>query len=200
MSALSKRTLDDQEDDDDDNIGPMPDAETTTKKRKVLEFESLYLQNLPSSEVYEKSYMHRDVIKFISVTKTDFVLTASCDGHLKFWRKTEEAGIEFVKHFRCHLGNIEDMKVSNNGELACTVSDDKTSKVFDIINFDMINMYQLGFSPGCCGWLYNSGDAIPALAISEKDSPKIYVYDGRGQNTPIHVIDKLHYKPVTVIK
>jgi len=36
--------------------------------------------------------------------RTDFVLTASCDGHLKFWRKTEEAGIEFVKHFRCHLG------------------------------------------------------------------------------------------------
>jgi len=33
------------------------------------------------------------------------------------------------------LGNIEDMKVSNNGELACTVSDDKTSKVFDIVNF-----------------------------------------------------------------
>jgi len=29
----------------------------------------------------------------------------------------------------------------------------------------MINMYQLGYSPGVCGWLYNSGDAITALAM-----------------------------------
>ncbi|WAR24799.1 PPWD1-like protein [Mya arenaria] len=164
MSA--KRNL--EEDEDDDYIGPMPSEEVSQKKRKVLEFESLYMKNLPSSEAYERSYMHRDVIKFVAVTKTDFVLTASCDGHLKFWRKTEEAGIEFVKHFRCHL--------------------------------DMINMYKLGFSPGCCSWLYNSGDAIPALAITEKESPTIYIYDGRGESTPIHTIEKLHYKPVTVIK
>ncbi|XP_052774454.1 peptidylprolyl isomerase domain and WD repeat-containing protein 1-like [Mya arenaria] len=196
MSA--KRNL--EEDEDDDYIGPMPSEEVSQKKRKVLEFESLYMKNLPSSEAYERSYMHRDVIKFVAVTKTDFVLTASCDGHLKFWRKTEEAGIEFVKHFRCHLGSVEDMKISNNGELACTISDDKTSKVFDIVNFDMINMYKLGFSPGCCSWLYNSGDAIPALAITEKESPTIYIYDGRGESTPIHTIEKLHYKPVTVIK
>ena len=27
------------------------------------------------------------------------------------------------------------MAVSNNGELACTVSDDKSAKIFDIVNF-----------------------------------------------------------------
>lgn len=36
--------------------------------------------------------------------RTDFIITASCDGHLKFWKKQENVGIEFVKHFRCHLG------------------------------------------------------------------------------------------------
>ena len=35
--------------------------------------------------------------------RTDFIATASQDGHLKFWKKLEE-GIEFVKHFRAHLG------------------------------------------------------------------------------------------------
>jgi hypothetical protein len=35
--------------------------------------------------------------------KTDFVITASADGHVKFWKKGDD-GIEFVKHFRTHLG------------------------------------------------------------------------------------------------
>ena len=43
--------------------------------------------------------MHRDAITSVIVTKTNFVVTASCDGHLKFWKK-QEVGIEFVKHFR----------------------------------------------------------------------------------------------------
>lgn len=32
-------------------------------------------------------------------------MTGSVDGHVKFWKKMEE-GIEFVKHFRSHLGNF----------------------------------------------------------------------------------------------
>lgn len=49
--------------------------------------------------------MHRDVITHLVVTKTDFVITASIDGHIKFWKKMEE-GIEFVKHFRSHLSML----------------------------------------------------------------------------------------------
>ena len=40
---------------------------------------------------------------FLYHLRTDFLITASCDGHVKFWKKTED-GIEFVKHFRSHLG------------------------------------------------------------------------------------------------
>ncbi len=36
--------------------------------------------------------------------RTDFIITASCDGHVKFWKKKDEEGIEFVKHFRSHMG------------------------------------------------------------------------------------------------
>jgi len=40
------------------------------------------------------------------------------------------------------------------------------SIVLMFFNFpDMINMYKLDFLPGCCGWLYNAGDAIPAIAM-----------------------------------
>ncbi len=32
-------------------------------------------------------------------------------------------------------GNIQDVAGSDNGELFCTISDDKSLKVFDIVNF-----------------------------------------------------------------
>lgn len=43
--------------------------------------------------------------------------------------------IEFVKHFRSHLGPITEMVANYNGTLLCTVSADKSVKVFDVINF-----------------------------------------------------------------
>ena len=40
--------------------------------------------------------------------------------------------------FGC-VGPIVDLSVSFNGELASTISDDKTVKVFDVVNFGMDN-------------------------------------------------------------
>ena len=52
----------------------------------MLEFEKLYLADLPDAHNYEKSFMHRDVVTFTAVAgNTDFAVTASCDGHVKFW-------------------------------------------------------------------------------------------------------------------
>ncbi|CAG4947959.1 unnamed protein product [Colias eurytheme] len=190
-----------EEEEGDNWIGPMPSeaSQPKPKKRKVLEFESLYLENLPSSETYERSYMHRDVITHIIVTKTDFVITASQDGHLKFWKKQEE-GIEFVKHFRCHLASISHMSANSTGSLLCTVSPEKTVKVFDVINFDMINMITIEFEPYCTEWVHSAGDPISALAISEKNSNKIHIFDGtQTTSTPLHTFS-LHQKEVATIK
>ncbi|KAF0038872.1 hypothetical protein F2P81_009356 [Scophthalmus maximus] len=144
-----KRKADENEDGDgngeeDEWVGPMPTEATKAKKRKVLEYERVYLDNLPSAAAYERSYMHRDVITHLVCSKTDFVITASQDGHVKFWKKKEEEGIEFVKHFRSHLGVIESIAVSAEGALLCSVGDDQAMKVFDVVNFDMINMLKLG--------------------------------------------------------
>ena len=38
--------------------------------------------------------------------RSNFLITASCDGHIKFWKKTNEEGLVFVKHFRTHLGEF----------------------------------------------------------------------------------------------
>ncbi|KAL7048172.1 hypothetical protein ACKWTF_003251 [Chironomus riparius] len=189
------------EEEQEEWIGPLPTEDSSQpqkKKQKILPHEKLYLDNLPSTDCYEKSYMHRDNMNFVVVTKTDFVITCSNDGHVKFWKKLPD-GIEFVKHFRAHLHPITSLSANVMGTLACTSSTDKNVKVFDVINFDMINMIKLDFTPSCTCWIYKGGDTIPCLAVGDAESPRILIYDGQGTNTPIHVIDKLHSKPVTVI-
>ncbi|KAK7099694.1 peptidylprolyl isomerase domain and WD repeat-containing protein 1-like isoform X2 [Littorina saxatilis] len=180
-------------------VGPLPSEAAKPKKKKVLEFEQVYLGSLPTAQYYETSYMHRDTITHLAVAKNGFLVTASCDGHVKFWKKSNEKGIEFVKHFRSHLGAVIDLGMSSNGELCCTVSDDKTAKVFDVVNFDMINMLKLGYVPSCCGWIYASGDPVAALAVAEKDTTTIRVYDGRGSEDVVKTLDKLHFTPITMI-
>jgi len=105
-------------------VGPTKPADIQTKKKKkgtttalggggslaysdsflaALQFQQLYLQRLPSAEMYEKSYMHRDNVTHTAISRKDFVITGSKDGHVKFWKKKPE-GVEFVKHFRAHVG------------------------------------------------------------------------------------------------
>lgn len=85
-------------------IGPGPVARPRPKR--PLQFEQAFLDALPSANMYEKSYMHRDVVTHVAVSAADFFITGSVDGHLKFWKK-KAIGIEFAKHFRSHLGAIE---------------------------------------------------------------------------------------------
>ena len=173
------------------------------KKKKVIPFEKIYLDNLPQSEAYERSYMHRDSIKFVLVAKkTHFIITGSIDGHIKFWVK-KPVGIEFVKHFRAHLGTILDMSVNNPiGTLLATISDDNSMKIFDIVNFDMINMFKLDFKPGCVEWCYSTvsktdKDPFPVIAVSDAESNKIYTFEGTGSNlSPLTVLDRIHMAPV----
>ncbi|PIO64350.1 hypothetical protein TELCIR_14027 [Teladorsagia circumcincta] len=99
--------------------------------------------------------MHRDVITHVLATETDFIITASCDGHLKFWKKKYAEGVEFVKHFRCHLAAFSHLCTNFNGTLLATVcQQDKNVKVFDVENFDMINILKFDFAPRRACWVH----------------------------------------------
>ena len=83
-----------------------PEPEVICVFEQVLEHEHIYLEALPSAQMYERSYMHRDVVTHVETAQEqDFVITGSADGHLKFWKKKGE-GIEFAKHFRAHVEAI----------------------------------------------------------------------------------------------
>ncbi|KAF6202301.1 hypothetical protein GE061_004699 [Apolygus lucorum] len=159
-------------------IGPTPSEAAEAqpkKKRKVLHHESLFLKNIPSAECYEKSFMHRDVITHVVSTKTEFIATASVDGHIKFWKKGER-GIEFVKHFRAHLGSILSVTANYNGSLLATSGSDNAIKVFDIINFDMINIMNLDFQSHILEWIHGPKDELATIAVFSVDEAGILEY------------------------
>ncbi|CAG8486722.1 1718_t:CDS:10 [Ambispora gerdemannii] len=182
------------------DIGPVPPSldQLPKKKKRTLAHEKLYLGHLPSADMYERSYMHRDVLNFVHITKTDFIITTSVDGHLKFWKKTER-GIEFVKHFRSHLGNITGISVSSDGLLLATIAVDKALKVYDVINFDMINVVKLDYIPNSVCWVHKRGQAQALVACADQDSGNIFIYDGRGDGNPLHTLPKMHSHPVQIM-
>src|SRR5579859_4726509 len=101
----------------------------------VLPHEKAYLDRLPSSARYTKSFMHRETLAYVTVTpSTDFIITTSVDGVVKFWKK-QAVGIEFVKQYRGHLGPVSAVTVSADGTMFASASNDKTVKVFDVVNF-----------------------------------------------------------------
>ena len=191
-------TKDEEEEDSDDGwIGPTLSEAAPVKKKKILPYENVYLENLPNAESYERSYMHRDVVSWcLSSGPTGFVVTGSVDGHVKFWKK-QLVGIEFVKHFRAHLASIKHMTINNPGTLLITISEDKKGKVFDVVNFDMINILSLDFVPECAVWIHQAGDAIHSVAIAANQDKIIRIYDSRGSSTPLKTIEKMHMKPIT---
>ncbi|KAM6494314.1 hypothetical protein JOM56_010675 [Amanita muscaria] len=186
---------------DDDDVGPMPmpDANNNSmkKKRKILPHERVYLEHLPNANQYYRSFMHRDVLNFCVITKTEFLITTSIDGHLKLWKKQDE-GIEFVKHYRAHLQPIVSVSASTDGQLFATVSEDGTAKVFDVVNFDMINIIQLGYVPHACCWVHRR-DQQGLLAVSDSKSGVIRLYGGRGSEKPLETISTLHRLPVHIM-
>ena len=50
----------------------------TSSLNTVLPYEKVYLDSLPSAEMYEKSYMHRDVITHVVCTKSVSVSLCVC--------------------------------------------------------------------------------------------------------------------------
>ncbi|PHH70067.1 hypothetical protein CDD82_7357 [Ophiocordyceps australis] len=186
------------DDDDDDDMGPqLPSSEAPKKKRRVLPYEKLYIEALPKSGRYSRSLMHKDQLLFVTWTPlTDFLVTTSIDGVVKFWKKMAQ-GIEFVKQFQAHNGDVRSVSVSRDGKSFATAGADQTIKIFDVITFDLLAMVALDYVPQCVCWVHGKGASLPLLAVSDESKAVIYLYDGHGEREqPLHTIKGLHRSPV----
>ena len=108
-SSSKKRIREEPEEENgvEHDLGPSPPKDFKQRKLKKhnVQFHSMYLQQLPNQEQYERSYMHRAPLTHIEVTKTDFIITISSEGMVKFWKK-EPTGIRFYKLIRAHMGTF----------------------------------------------------------------------------------------------
>ncbi|KAL2130219.1 hypothetical protein VTI74DRAFT_6737 [Chaetomium olivicolor] len=182
----------------DDDMGPQLPSAAPKKKRRVLPYEKLYISALPKSARYSKSLMHKEQLAFLIITPlTDFLITTSVDGVVKFWKKVAD-GIEFVKEFKAHQGEIRSVSCSQDGRSFATAGVDKTVKLFDVVAFDLLTVLQLDYEPRCVCWVHKKGSSLPLLAVSDTAAkPSIRIYDGRGENQePTHTIAGLHRSPV----
>ncbi|XP_072981015.1 peptidyl-prolyl cis-trans isomerase CYP71 isoform X2 [Typha angustifolia] len=92
------------------------------------------------------------------------------------------------------------MQVSGDGLLCCTISNDRSVKIYDVVNYDMMVMMRLPFVPGAIEWVYRQGDVKAKLAISERNTSFVHIYDAHaGSNEPI-ISREIHMGPVKVMK
>ncbi|OMH79034.1 Peptidyl-prolyl cis-trans isomerase cyp15 [Zancudomyces culisetae] len=143
--------------------------------------------------------MHRDVIRQVIVTKKGKIITSSKDGHIKFWKKTAD-DIEFVKDYRAHIGEVHRMRENiDGGYLASISQDDKTVKIFDIENYDMMNIIKLDYQGSSLGWVKLKRLNKWILVVGEEESGIIHKYeiDGTkvGEEKGIHrtTINSIRY-------
>ncbi|KAF2015928.1 hypothetical protein BU24DRAFT_391247 [Aaosphaeria arxii CBS 175.79] len=191
---------DDDDTSSDDDFGPALPSAAPKKKKRKLPYERLYIAALPTANRYFKSLMHRDQLCFTTFTPfTDFLITSSIDGVVKFWKK-DFGGIEFVKEFRAHEGEIRSVSVSVDGRSFATAGVDKTVKIFDVVTFDLLAMVELDYVPKALCWVHGRGASLPLLAVSSEENSWIRIYDGRGERQePIHVLKSVHRTPVSLM-
>ena len=107
------------------------------------------------------------------------------------------------KKFLCFCQDpITNLCVKSSRTLLCSSCADRTLKMFDVLAFDMIAMVKLEFLPLVCQFVHSSRQTLSTLAVSDTNSPSIYLYDGRTFNIkePIAVLTKLgHSSPVSII-
>ena len=88
--------------------------------------------------------MHKDQLAFVTITPfTDFLVTTSVDGVVKFWKKVA-VGVEFVKEFKAHNGEITSVSVSQDGRSFASAAADGTVKIFDVVTFGKWNTFPIG--------------------------------------------------------
>jgi hypothetical protein len=75
------------------------------------------------------------------------------------------------------------MQVSVDGLLCCTISNDRSVKIYDVVNYDMMFMMRLPFIPGAIEWVYGQGDVKPKLAVSDRNTSFVHIYDTHSGST-----------------
>ena len=95
----------------------------------------------------------------------------------------------FVKRFRSHKAAVAALAISPAGDLCATACADGSAKVYDVATFDMIAMLRLPFVPGTMSFLSHRRATKRKLAVSERDSGRISVFEVDGDKRKAVVLE-----------
>ncbi|KAK9171304.1 Cyclophilin type peptidyl-prolyl cis-trans isomerase/CLD family protein [Cryptosporidium meleagridis] len=202
-NQLKEKKEEDNKDDDedDDSLGPMPSMLETTDSIEKVELENKdnrerernrekeleKIVNIPKTDFYECSFMHKkQVTHILSSNKTGFIITASKDGVIKFWRLRSEkeiirekenqtkelsspviTSLEFVKGFQAHKNEVSDVSISRCEQYMASISEnEKDIKLYSISNFDMVAIIRIPIHPNRCVFLSSTGGGLSFSSIN----------------------------------
>ncbi|TNV83648.1 hypothetical protein FGO68_gene5279 [Halteria grandinella] len=169
-----------------------------SKKRAALDHH--YLSQLPSADMYERSYQHREILTHVMVShRHDFLITLSADGYLKFWKKVQQS-LEFVKTFRAHPGAASGVAISQQENRMATVSQsDQSLKIFDLTSFDLIHFVKLKFPTiGLVEFVSKPSAFTHVVALTSKNV--IYLFRPESTDAPFRILKDLHFSNITCLK
>lgn len=144
--------------------------------------------------------MHKDQLAFTTFTpRFDFLLTASIDGQVNFWKKRGGGQhVEFVKDFQAHTGELTAVACSMDGRNYATCGKDRTVKVWDVVNFDIFNIINVTKTPISLCWVNDLRSPYPMLAVGNEEDGEIAVFNGEVSDTdPLFTVKYVHKSPVT---
>lgn len=144
--------------------------------------------------------MHKDQLFSATFTPhTDFLVTASVDGQVSFWKKGAGGEhVEFVKEFKAHTAEVTGTSVSWDGRSFASCGKDGSVKVWDVITFDLLAVISVEKTPSCISWVHGrSSGGVPMLAVGNEADGDVAIWDGRGdRQEPMFTVKGVHRKPL----
>jgi peptidylprolyl isomerase domain and WD repeat-containing protein 1 len=170
------------------------------KKRPISDF-----RDIPTPAHYQVSFMHRSAVTHVITSwKHAYVVTASSDGIVKFWKRTQvvppeqkpqdqkQSGstttttpcLEFVKSFTAHVGPVGSLVMEEVDADVCVSigHQDGVIKLYDVSTFDATAMIKtkepIGSSHAAS--FFRTGAITKALFLAvascKKQDGRIFIY------------------------
>jgi peptidylprolyl isomerase domain and WD repeat-containing protein 1 len=135
----------------------------------------------------------------VGSTTSEVIASVSNDGVIKFWKKSFH-GIEFVKSFKAHVGNITSISMTFNGHKVLTASSkDCTIKLYDSINYDIMTMKKITELKPHIAEFLNIESLDTIIAMSDNESNLIHIYNIEKSENVCPPL-KIHNSPITAMK
>lgn len=158
--------------------------------RKRLKHERDLLLNIPNSNWYCRSYMHKAYVSLVD-TFQDIVASGSVDGVVKLWKRAGDSSLELVAQFQAHDNiPVKRLCFSLDGKLVASVSDDQTVKIYSVSSADIVAIIELPSRPLCL-----CAGPNQTFIVSESRNSSIYIVNPRDFSKK--KCSDLHMSPVS---